>query len=330
MIIARAPLRISFLGGGTDNEDFINQFEFGIVLGTAINRYVYVFVEDQPSFEKSKFKFAYRTVEEVERPQDFAHPVVKSMLTDLGITRPLNIATMANLPGRSGLGSSSAFTVSLYAAISKLLGNEPNPLEIAKYAIYCERILMKEAGGYQDQFHSSFGGFRSYKFEKDQVEVSKFTVDENKIRYLEKCMILIATIASRPSKLYAEVWNKKLANSKDLDYVLEMRDLCETTIDKITRTESKEDVYEILAKATKRGWEQKKLYMSEIDPEVNQIINHGYANGADAAKLCGAGGSGFVLLLAKPENIQGLKNAFPASQVVMPLFENNGVIVNEF
>ena len=329
MIVARSPLRISFLGGGTDNSEFINRFGFGIVLGTTINRYVYVFLDDQPSFEKNKYKFAYRTVEEVDKPQDFMHPVVKSMISDLRIERPLNIATMANLPGRSGLGSSSAFTVSLYAALLRLQGKDINPIEVAKYAIYCERVLMSESGGFQDQYHAAIGGFRSYKFEKNQVSISEPLLKDSDLRYLEKCIVLIATISSRESRVHAEEWNKKLSQNRETEHVFQMQELCESAIKELRNATSEEKVRDTLIAATREGWNRKKAYIPYIDSEVNQIIEHGLSNGAEAAKLCGAGGSGFVLFIAKPENLRKLQNAFPPSQVVLPLFENCGVIVNE-
>lgn len=329
MIVARAPLRISFIGGGTDTKEFIENNDFGCVLGTSIDRYVYVFVEDQPSFEKSKYKFTYRAVEEVENPSQFKHPVIREMLIDLGVTDSLNIATMANLPGRSGLGSSSAFTVSLYAA---LLSRSKKPLDldkIANYAIHCERILAKESGGYQDQFHTTYGGLRFYEFRQNQTIVSEPLIKIKTERYLSDSILLVATLEKRNSGSHAKVFEKNLSLEENMKMAREMRDLCVQTFEQVRKMKSEIEILDLLILATQEGWQRKQKQIREVHPEVSKIVQIGERHGAQAAKLCGAGGSGFVLFLTRPELMGNLQSAFSADQVVRPRIENEGVSVFE-
>ena len=329
MIFSKAPLRVSFLGGGTDTKEFIESHTYGCVLGTTIDRFVYVFVDDQPSFEQSKFKFAYRKVEEVNLPRQFKHPIVREMLVDLKISDPLNIATMANLPGRSGLGSSSAFTVALYSALLKRVGMVKEPELIAEYAIRCERILAQESGGFQDQYHSAVGGFRFYRFGQDGIKYSPHLIGEKVAEFMNQSMVLVATLGRRDSSFHSEALKKSLQRRELTASALEMRDICNDISARIEKLSNPEKILALLIEGTNEGWFRKQRQISNIDSEVEQIIKIGMNKGAQAAKLCGAGGSGFVLFLCDPERANEVRKAFAQTQVVVPKIVDYGAIAYE-
>jgi len=329
MIFSKAPLRVSFLGGGTDTKEFIENHTYGCVLGTTIDRFVYVFIDVQPSFEQSKYKFAYRKVEEVNLPRQFKHPIVREMLVDLKINEPLNIATMANLPGRSGLGSSSAFTVALYSALLRRVGIQKAPELIAEYAIRCERVLAQESGGFQDQYHSAVGGFRYYKFGQDGTEFSPHLIGEKVTDFMNQSMVLVATLGRRDSSVHAKALKKSLQRAELTTSALEMRDLCYDISSRIEQTNNPEKILALLIEGTNEGWLRKQRQISNIDAEVEQIIKIGMNKGAQAAKLCGAGGSGFVLFLCDPERAYNVRKAFAQTQVVVPKIVNYGASAYE-
>lgn len=329
MILSKAPLRVSFLGGGTDNQEFIENHSYGCILGTTIDRFVYVFVDDQPSFEQSKYKFAYRKVEEVNFPSQFKHPIVREMLVDLDIREPLNIATMANLPGRSGLGSSSAFTVALYSALLSRVRLQKTPDLIAEYAIHCERVLAQESGGLQDQYHAAVGGFRFYRFGQEGIQYSHHLISDEIAYFMNQSMVLVATLGRRNSSFHAKALGQRLQNKEFTSQAVEMRDLCIDISTRIENARNAEEVLALLIEGTNEGWVRKQRQILAIDAEVNEIIKTGMNNGAQAAKLCGAGGAGFVLFLCDPERANAVRKAFPQTQVVVPKIVRNGVTTYE-
>lgn len=329
MIIARAPLRVSFLGGGTDYQQYFENQEFGMVLGTAIDRFVYVMLDSQPSFEKSKFKFTYRYVEEVEAIENFKHPVMKGVLSNLKIKEPLNIATMANLPGRSGLGSSSAFTVALYAALLKHLGEEPDSEELAKLSVELERWHLSEPGGFQDQYHAAIGGFRSYKFEKGQTSFSQDLLTLEKRKYFESGLALVATNIARDSADFAFKQVESIGENRALKNLDTMRDICVEATEKIGEYNAVA-AFNVLTEAVKESWLLKKNQIGEISSQAVEIMERAESLGAEAVKLCGAGGSGFVLILAKPENMESITSQFSESNLVRPKLFPKGVDTFEF
>lgn len=324
MIVAKAPLRISFLGGGTDFSSYFGSQGFGQVLGTAIDRFVYVMLDAQPGFEKSRFKFTYRKVEEVEKTSDFRHPVVRSILEELNIETPLNLATMANLPGRSGLGSSSAFTVALYSAIFQHLRKEVRAERVAEMAVNLERIRIGEPGGLQDQYHSAMGGFRSYKFQSNGVTVSKELLNDEKKKLIESGLALIATNSVRDSATYSAKHEERIKNKKSLRELDSMRDICVEATEEIESANTR-DTFAILVNAVRESWLIKRDQIGDYSEEVLKIIDKAESVGAEALKLCGAGGAGFVLVLAKPEKIESIVEYFPKSHIVRPKLYEKGV-----
>ncbi len=315
MIITRTPLRVSFLGGGSDFPDFFES-ESGYVLGTAIDLHVYTAVIRHSSLADSRFKLTYRKNESVDNYLNFEHPSVRAILefNSWDQSAGLHIATMADVPARTGLGSSSSFAVGLSQAIAALQGNSVKPLELAQNAIHIERSVLSESGGWQDQCHAAFGGFNLFRFHKREI-VQVAPVDNLAfIEYLNKRMVLISAGESRDSHSYALSTNRVLTSGDGRKMARKLASLAKDTYETIMSSSTVEKSYFEFCHAVRESWILKSQF-SQPTPHVTSLIDIGLASGALAAKLCGAGGSGFVLFLLKNEINEGFLDKFPITRI---------------
>lgn len=300
MITSRTPLRVSFLGGGTDYPSFFN-FEPGYVLGTTINKYVYVNILPLPEFADEKYRFTYRVTESVSDYRDFLHPVVREVLREKRWKQPLNISTLADLPGRSGLGSSSSFTVGFLNALNHYERKTISPYKLARNAIRIEREILNESGGWQDQFHGALGGFRLYKFHAGKVQTVMIPFEPGFVEYVSNSLVLLPVLNWRKSKIYADITERNLLSSQGIRLGVELATLTNETCRKITMVSTYLEQFNYLCSSIRKAW-QMKLDLSghTVEPEVLEKIQKGLDFGASAARLCGAGGNGFVLFLVDP------------------------------
>lgn len=327
MIIAKSPLRVSFLGGGTDYPQYFKTpGKVGNVVGTTINQFVYVAILNQPKFEEFKFRFNWRISEGTNEIHEISHPVVKAVLKYLKNTSPLNISTMADLPGRSGLGSSSAFTNALLASLlTKMEKKTPSALRLAEMAIEVERNILKEAGGYQDQYHSAIGGLKHYTFSSagtDSIDLSRknrFVSD-----FLSNSMVLIATGDSRFSAKHAL---KTIENIKFMEKKLDEMSQIARDVSSAFEDSEISNIYSNLCEGINASWRLKMDVSKHNSQTVDELIEFGLSKGADAAKLCGAGGSGFALFLVNPERRNHFIGHFKEADVVIPEICENGTEV---
>ena len=328
--VASAPLRISFLGGGTDYPGYFEESEReGCVIGSSINHYVYVSALDQPPFEEVKFRFTYRKTDAVGSIPEISHPVVRAILTQRQWVRPLNLATMATLPGRSGLGSSSAFTVALIRLMDNLQGAEQSPKQIAQEAVGVERNLLLEAGGYQDQYHSAIGGFRFYNFSSKGVSYSEPISTESELLEISKSLVLVATGKTRNSTLFAEQTTSNLKEVQKLEYGDLLSELTRNTYTRLLASSTPGEKIEVLADAMNVGWGLKKTISGHKSSEVDDLIKIGKLNGAISGKLCGAGGSGFALFIVPRNQITNFAERFNGQDLVFPQLTSLGVSIAE-
>lgn len=331
LTITRAPLRISFIGGGTDYPAFFQgSQEPGYVIGGSIDQFVYVSALDQPPFEAVRYRFTYRKTDAVQRIVDISHPVVRTVLTQRKWTRPLNLATMASLPGRSGLGSSSAFTVALIRLMDELQGVKQTPLEIAHEAIKVERKLLIEAGGYQDQLHSSIGGLRLYKFTKNGISYSEPLVNAQDLGEISKSLVLVATGSTRDSSQFAIQTTENLSQTQTFELSESLSKLTFEAYERIRVARNFMEVIEHLGHAMNQGWTLKKIISGHRPSGVDQIIERGIQQGAISGKLCGAGGSGFALFLVPPERLASFKASFNENDLILPSLIESGVEIAKF
>ncbi len=322
MILTKAPLRVSFIGGGTDYESFVKSHG-GLVVAAGINRNVYVNILKLPPFAREKFRFTYRITESVERASDFLHPSVRETLAALNWDLPLNIATMADVPGSSGLGSSSAFVVALRLALDTLKNLECSPTELAEFAIEVERHRLKEPGGIQDQYEAAFGGFKAFRFGDAGCQIHDFSLSDTQLGDLSAYFSLISVVGERVSPAHAI--NTSHAKSEIL---LEMLRATENVVVNLKLATSVEDIASVLHTAIATDWEIKQNFSSGLaDESVSAAIRVLKDAGVTSFKLCGAGGSGFLLAGHEPGLRKQLSMKFPTGFVMSSEFINGGAKV---
>ncbi len=294
MIITRAPLRISFVGGGTDLPAFYRKHP-GRVISVTVDKYVYAVIHPVPLV--NKFIARYSKVEWVSHPKDLEHPSIREALLDLGITNPgMEISTFADLPAKTGLGSSSSFAAALLKGLHTHLGKKLSSEETACAACRLELDLLKEPIGKQDQYATAYGGLNVIQFnEDDSVEVKPVFLDYKKRSSLEDHIILFFTGITRSASSILKVQNV------DMDEHLETyKKMSDSVFDfeKLLLTGDVEGMGEMLHE----GWTSKKTLAGNI---TNSVIDSFYEAGRNAGawggKVLGAGGGGCVLFLADPQ-----------------------------
>jgi len=206
----KTPLRLSFFGGGSDYLEYFNENE-GAVLGSSIDKYIYIYQLPMSNFSPKKYKLSWRKTEEVDKIENIEHPVVRTILQDLNWKKPINIATMSDLPGGTGLGSSSSFTVGFLRLINHMLNNDVDKLSLAKNAWRVEHDLLSENVGVQDQLHAAFGGLNLYKLNGTKVSIEPIQVSNSFKKLLNKSLILVYTGVTRHA---SNVVQDQVSNTK--------------------------------------------------------------------------------------------------------------------
>lgn len=304
MIISRTPLRIGLVGGGSDLPAYLEDVpQGGSVLGLTVDLYVYTSILALSPVAPEQVRLTYRKTESVDAVSEIEHPVVRAVLENRREFRPINIATMSDVPGGTGLGSSSSFTVGLIAALDEFEGVASFPADLATRAIAIEREILGEAGGLQDQYHAAFGGFRRYDFHREGVRVYP-PVGEGVLEALKGWMLLVATKHSRASKshqdeLVGRIREKNTGKKATVKALEEMALLSRHTYDELCKDCTTSFAPFLIAEALSESWKLKKDSGVEL-AGCDEIIERGKEAGALAGKLCGAGGGGFVFLLVDP------------------------------
>lgn len=302
MIISRTPYRISFLGGGTDYPPWYEKHG-GAVLGTTIDKYCYIFIRELPPFFAHKHRVAYSQIELVRDYREIVHPAVRAVLQETGHDQQqgLEIQHMGDLPARSGLGSSSSFTVGLLNAIAALNGRMSSPEQLAKEAIRIEQSVMKENVGSQDQVWAAMGGLGTITFHTNGgFDYRPLIMTSERLEALNNCMMLFYSGQSRfASKVAKEKIDNLSKREAQLHTMREFVDEGEAILQKPNRS------LDDLGRLLHESWKLKKQLSSGVTTSrVDEIYEAGRDAGAIGGKLLGAGGGGFVLFYARPE-VQG-------------------------
>ena len=298
MIISRTPFRISFFGGGTDYPAWYRDHG-GSVLATTINKYCYISCRPLPPFFDHKFRIVYSRIENAKTINQIEHPSVHAVLNWADVKEGLEIHHDGDLPARSGLGSSSAFTVGLTHALQALRGRMVDKGTLAKDAIYIEQELIGEHVGSQDQISAAFGGFNRIDFHPDgSFEVSPLILPAERLAELHDHLMLCFTGLSR---IASEVVKSKIDNLKRRETELtRMRAMVDEAIDMLC---DEDRPIEDLGKLLDESWQYKRRLSSLVStPEIDRLYETAREFGAIGGKLLGAGGGGFLLLFAKPEH----------------------------
>ncbi len=319
MIISKTPFRISFFGGGTDYPVWYKE-NGGAVLSTTIDKYCYITVRYLPPFFKYQHRIVYSKMETVKDVNEIKHPAVRAILDFCGISKGVEIHHDGDLPARSGLGSSSSFTVGLLNSLNALKGNIVKKSQLAKDAIYTERDILKENVGSQDQVAVAFGGFNKVAFNTDdEFRVEPITIRKERLQELSDHLMLIFTGFSRFASSLAR---KQIKNtSKKKKELSVMQQMVDEAIDILN---SKDDILRF-GKLLDESWKLKKSLTSKIsNTEIDNIYSEALKSGATGGKLLGAGGGGFMLLFVSPERKEKVKRRLRKYLEIDFAFENDG------
>jgi D-glycero-alpha-D-manno-heptose-7-phosphate kinase len=312
MLISRAPVRISFFGGGTDYpEHFLRHG--GAVLSTAIDKFSYVTISQFLSrlFDYS-IRLSYRKVELVETVSQIEHNVYRECLKFCGFEKDVELHHVADLPAFTGLGSSSAFTVSLLHALHSFKGEFIRPIDLAYEAIYVERHLLHDKVGCQDQVISAVGGFNLIEFRtEDDIIVSRLPLSPQRLAEFEQHLFIVFTGIRRRAANVVEQQLKKVTDNADT--LKEMRSMVDRAEAILTGNDSFAQFGELLH----QGWLAKRSLDGGVSkPEIDEIYQLGREAGAWGGKLLGAGGGGFILFFAPPEKHDKLRETFADRQIL--------------
>jgi len=322
MIITQTPFRMSFFGGGTDFPGFY-ETHGGAVISTTFDKYCYVNVRHLPPFFDYSTELAYSVTERVRTVDEIRHPAIREAMRFLDM-REIRLTYEADLPARSGLGTSSSFAVGMLQAFYALKGKYVDKRRLADDAIYLERTLCKESGGVQDQIAASFGGMNRIDFSADGYTVSPLIISPERKRELNDRLMLFFTGFSRFSSDIqdhtGEAIGKKEGNGRLLD-TLALVDEAEKIL------VSKTDLGEF-GKLLDRGWKLKRGMTDKISTgSIDELYAAAIAAGADGGKLLGAGGGGFILLYAEKERQAAVREALKKLLYVPFEFETGGTRV---
>lgn len=298
MIISRAPFRVSFCGGGSDIPSFYEKYG-GCVLSTSIRKYVYLAA--QKAFNKDTIMLKYSQTEEVQDPKDIQHRIFRQAFLDFPI-RGIEIASMADVPAGTGLGSSSTFTVALLRLLYTWEGKHASAYKIAKEACQMEIEKLGNPIGKQDQFAASFGGLRYYEFEPDGfVKVEPVVMSSDARDRLERNLVMFYTGKVRSANGILAQETKNLAN--DADKIETTKQLC--TMTKELRAKLEDGDIDALGPILSQSWEMKKSLAPGIsNPIIDDAYQKAIKAGASGGKLLGAGGGGFLLFYCPNETIK--------------------------
>lgn len=321
MIISRTPFRISFFGGGTDYPAWYQKYN-GAVLSTTINKYCYITCRYLPPFFDHKHRIVYSQVENVKDISEIQHPSVRETLQFLKMDRGVEIHHDGDLPARTGLGTSSSFTVSLLHALYALQGKMVTKRQLALDAIYIEQNMIKENVGSQDQVSAAFGGLNKIEFdETHNFQVRPITLPPERYEILQNHLMLFFTGLSRKASEIAKEQIKKTPDRKqELKRMYEMVDEAVT----ILNSNGASDISDF-GRLLNETWMLKRSLTTKITtPYIDDIYQHAIKSGALGGKLLGAGGGGFILFFVEPENQQKIRNKLKNLLYVPFRFENLG------
>jgi len=327
MIITRTPLRVSFFGGGTDYPVWYREYG-GAVLSTTIDKCCYITCRRLPPFFEYHSRVSYSKVENVSINAAIEHPSVRACLQFLGVDEGVEIHHIADLPARTGLGTSSAFTVGLLLGLYALKDQMRDKHALAMEAIHVERELLHEAVGAQDQVSAAYGGFNRINFHTDgAIEVKRMLTSQDRFAELEQHLALYFTGFARTASEVAQEQLKMTPHKKkELDVMLQLVNEAESILTSPNR--SLDDFGRLLHES----WQIKRTLTQKItNASIDEIYEAGLSAGALGGKLLGAGGGGFMLFFVPPERRAALRMRLKKLLCVPFAFSNAGgqVVVYE-
>lgn len=323
MIITKTPFRVSFFGGGTDYPPWFREHG-GAVLATTINKYCYITLRHLPAFFEHRFRVVYSKIETVKEIDEIVHPAVRGVFNWAGIESGLELHHDGDLPARSGLGSSSSFTVGLVQAIRALRGRYTSKEELAKIAIHIEQDVLNENVGCQDQISAAYGGLNRIEFTTSgEYIVSPVIVDTERRAAFQSHLMLFFTGFTRFASDVAKSQIDNIANKQaELQRMRQMVDEAQCMLlDSSTPLD-------LLGELLDEAWRSKRSLASSVStPEIDAMYQAAKDAGATGGKLLGAGGGGFLLIFARPNRQPAVRAALSKLIHVPFQFESGGSAV---
>lgn len=326
MIISRTPHRISFFGGGTDYPEYYLEHG-GKTLGVAINKYSYLNIRKLPPFFDYKHRIVYSRQENVSSLDEIIHPSVRETLKYLNVDYGLSIHHDGDIPARSGMGSSSAFTVGLLNSINALNGEMTSKYDLTKSSIHIEQNLIKENVGSQDQAFAAYGGLNIINFlQNGEISVSPIIMNKKRlITFQDNIMLFFSGLSRTASEVVAEQIKKTSVNIPNLH---KMKALVDEAYSILSSDRDLKEFGELL----NNTWDLKKSLSSKItNSEIDMMYNKAIKAGAIGGKLLGAGGGGFMAFYVEKEKQESVKKALKA-YLHIPFdfdFEGSKIVVYE-
>lgn len=319
MIIARTPFRMSFFGGGTDIPEFFCE-NGGSVISTTFDKYCYVTARHLPPFFDYRSEAVYSKIERVSDPLEFKHPAIRNAMAMLDM-REVRVTYDADLPARSGLGTSSSFAVGLLNAFHCMKGTYASKKRLAKEAIHLERDLCAEAGGWQDQVAAAYGGLNRIDFSGNSFSVRPIVISSERRRELESSLLMFFTGFTRfSSDMQKE--NKVADKTALLKQMLSLVDEAEVVLT------SKERPLSDFGCLLDETWRLKRVAGSKVSTgPIDELYARGIAAGALGGKLLGAGGGGFLVFFVEPDARESVRAAFSDLLHIPFKFESDGAQV---
>lgn len=309
---------MSFFGGGTDIEEYFKKNK-GAVISTTFDKYCYVTVRHLPRFFEYSTHLTYSKMEYVNSYDEIEHPVIREAMKMLDM-HELRVTYESDLPARSGLGTSSSFAVGILNAFYALKGKYADKKRLANEAIYLERALCRETGGWQDQIAASFGGFNRINFDADGYEVLPIIISPERKKQLNNHLLMFFTGFTRFSSDVQKA--NALGKEEKQAQLKEMYSLVDTAQQVLTDKDSDLDKFGLLLDHT---WRLKRQAGTAVSTDsINELYEKGIKAGALGGKLLGAGGGGFLIFYVRPELQESVRAALQDLMYIPFEFENGG------
>lgn len=326
MIISKTPHRISFFGGGTDYSSYYLKHG-GKVLGVGINKYSYINIRKLPPFFNHKHRIVYSKQENVATFDEIVHPSVRETLKFFNVDYGISIHHDGDIPARSGMGSSSAFTVGLIKSLYALEGKMISKDELAKTAIHIEQNLIQEHVGSQDQIFAAYGGLNMIEFlQSGEIIVNPVILPKGRLEEFESSLMLFFTGISR---IASEVAKDQIENIEiNEPNLYAMKGLVDDALSLLT---SDRDI-NLFGEMLNETWKLKRSLSDKIsNSEIDGMYEKAIASGAIGGKLLGAGGGGFMLFFVPKESQESVKQALAGYLHIPFKFDSGGseIIVYE-
>ena len=321
MIITKTPFRMSFFGGGTDMPSFFNEHG-GAVISTTFDKYCYVNVRHMPPFHPYISELVHNRFERVNNIEDIEHPLIRECMR-LHDIHEIRLTYEGDLPARTGLGTSSTFAVGMLNAFCALKGKMLSPRQLAEEAIYVEREVLKESGGWQDQVAAAYGGLNRIDFKNGDFAVHSIVIAPERKKELDENLLLFYTGMQRFSAdIQADTFAKPADKTQQLLDMLSLVDEAENILCDKNRS------LDEFGKLLDTTWKLKRGTGSKVsNGSIDELYNVGIKAGALGGKLLGAGGGGFLLFYCEKERQASLMQSLEKLMIVPFNFENEGTHV---